>query len=101
MNLHGAKGQVRALYTLTFIVLAFQAWGTYNTNHQAYVSCIHTQHLQQYAKDTITRSRATLPTIAYYKNPDHANELSKQLKLLDEAEASLPPLTCHKSFWDI
>ncbi len=87
--------QLRLFYVTIFALLSLGAYSVYNTNHQTYIACKHVQSLQRYAVTTIERSRLTLPTIAYYKNPDHKTELIAQLKTLAEDEKGFAPIQCH------
>jgi len=90
------KAEVRLLYIFMFILLSLGAYSIDNTNEQAYVACRHVRDVQSYALDTIQRSEKTLPTIAYYKNPDHRQELAVQLLNLKEAEKNFTPIHCHR-----
>lgn len=78
------------------VLLALGAYSIHLTNRQAYIACNHVRDVQRYAVLTITRSEKTLPTIAYYKNPDHAIELRNQLRQLAENKKDFTPIACHK-----
>lgn len=92
-----AKRQIRILYITTFILLAIGAYSVYNTNHQAYLACKRVQSLQEYATDTIDRSEKTLPTLSYYKDPAHRDELLNQLNNIKESKKAFKPVTCHRN----
>lgn len=89
--------QVRILYVITFILLALGAYSVYNTNHKAYNNCVAVLKLENYAISTIDRASKTLPTLTYYKNPDHKAELKLALKFNDEYKAGFPAITCSKN----
>lgn len=89
-----AKREVRLLYILMISLMGLGAYSVYNTNNQAYLACKRVQTLQTYALQTIQRSEKTLPTIAYYKNPDHHAELVHQLSELKKAEKGFTPIPC-------
>ena len=89
-----ARWEIRILYGVTFILVALVVLGLVHTNHIAYKGCKRVQTLQGYALETIQRSEKTLPTISYYKNPDHRNELVTQLTNLRLAEKDFTPIKC-------
>lgn len=89
--------QVRILYTITFILLALGAYSVYNTNHKTYENCVTVLKLENYAISTIDRSSKTLPTLTYYKNPDHKAELKIALKFNEIYKAGFPAITCSKN----
>lgn len=90
------KQEVRALWCIMIALLALGAYSIHLTNRQAFIACKHVSDVQRYAVLTITRSEKTLPTIAYYKNPDHAIELRNQLRQLAESKQDFTPIVCHK-----
>lgn len=92
-----AGTQLRIFYVAMIILLVFQGYQIYNTNHQAYVACKRVQNLQNYAILTINRSEKTLPTLAYYKDPAHARELEIQLKFSEDYKRGFPPVSCSKN----
>lgn len=89
--------EVRLLYTLTFILLGLGAYSIHNTNLKDYHRCQSVEKIKSYNYDAINRAIKVLPTIAYYKNPDHKNELSAQLVELKRVKVQFSPSKCHKS----
>lgn len=91
--------QLRIFYVGIILLVALVVYGVYNTNHQAYIACKRVKSLQDYAIITVDRSIKTLPSIAYYKNPDHKAELKKQLQILKDYRDGFPPVACSKNIF--
>lgn len=89
-----AGKELRIFFIAMILCFMVGAYAVYNSNHQAYVACKRVQNLQNYAILTINRAEKTLPTIAYYKNPDHKAELKQQLRFSEQYKKGFPPVSC-------